>query len=197
MIRSAIRDHVFKHFLKVTEFGSAQVTVDPTPPSDFVTYPPFGGFLSNTAGSTEINTDGSTTSVDFAIRANTTNIFIENIVFKIVDASMDFSKFGGIAELPNGCDLIYKTSRGEQLIYSGIKTNADLAQATGDNRSLIIDNFKGAENGYLPKLDTDYYGYRYGLKLRAKSIDELILRVNDNLSGINEFNAYAVGRQII
>lgn len=198
MIRVSIRDHISSFFQHINQRGAGLVTLDDVPPID-TTNPalPFAGFFTDITGSKNINVDGSVTSQDFSIGTNGADIYINSIIFKLVDASMTFAKFGGITELTNGCQLIYKTGAGEQIIYDGIVNNFNLTQLTGDNQADIITNFKGSDNGFAPVLNPKIaYGFRYGFKLRAKTLDTLTFRVNDNLTAISEFDIYATGKEI-
>lgn len=197
MIKAVIRDIVTQFFLRISENGSAYITIDPTPPDLKERTKPFANFFRDENGSDNLAVDGSITPVDFSIKANSSDIYLKKMYFQIVDASMDFSKFGGLAALTNGCQLLYKRTKGDIILYEEIKTNANLAQATGDNKTGIITNYKGSNNGYPPILEPEStYGYPYGFKLEAKTIDEFVFRVRDDLTGLAEFNIYATGRQI-
>jgi hypothetical protein len=157
----------------------------------------------NDSDSTDMRVDGSTTNVSFAIKAlPDVDIFIDSISFRIADVNASANKFGNIAELTNGCQLIYSDlDNGEIIIGKELKTNFDFLRLCqgkpsfgSSNDALRIANASGQSEGYIPVLDfSEMFGLPWGVRLRAGSEEKLVIKIRDNTTTIDAFDAVAFG----
>lgn len=203
-VTNSTGDH---HDLKVDRNNSAYVTDMGIPPATKNTsLKPFVEFLTN-VGSEDMLVDGSLTNVDFTLgSSNEGDRFIHTMAFTIADGGATMNKFGNIAPLVNGCDLILQDDKlGNVTIASGLKSNFDFVQlanfkpsfGTG-TASFKASNVEGASEAYIPILDIqDVFGVRYGLRIVKDSTKKLILRINDNVSGIDRFDVKCYGYDMI
>lgn len=154
------------------------------------------------SGSNDMQVDGSTTPVEFWVPANSTyDLYIANISFVIADASAVLNKFGNITALTNGCDLEYFTDGGTNTIGTALKSNFDFVRLClgnppfGDGAAAFrASNVESTSEGYIPVLNfSQVFGFPYGIRLRPGTSDKLIVRVNDNTTGVDAFNAIAYG----
>ena len=167
------------------------------------TLKPFVKLFENSAGTTDMRVDGSTTPVDFYINSSPDgNRYIQTLSFTIADAGASLNEFGGITALTNGCDLIYQDSQvGDVIIATGLKSNFDFVQICNFNpsfgsgtASFLASNVVGASEAFVPVLDiTDVFGMIYGLKIPRDTSKKLILRVNDDVTAIDRFDIKAFG----
>ena len=165
----------------------------------------FRQFMTNdgtSSGSNDMQVDGSTTAVEFWVQADSTNdLYISSLSFVISDASATLNKFGNITALTNGCDLEYFTDGGTTTIANALKTNFDFVRlclgnpSFGDSAGAFrASNVEGTSEGYLPVLDLkNVFGIPWGIRLRPGSSDKIILRVNDNTTGVDAFNCITYG----
>jgi hypothetical protein len=118
-----------------------------------------------------------------------------------VDGSTNY-----VTALTNGV-AFYWDSQKEPLyeLHEGIKTNKEFiriasdtgAIGTGTEAYLADVSGGGTEKSYLPNMDmTEIYGLPWGLRLKRNSLDKIIFRVQDNLTGLSTFNAIATGTRI-
>jgi hypothetical protein len=197
-----------KNTLKINGEGEASVVVHPHPPIDEdVTALPFRGYFLNNA-SNDMAIDGSSTSVDFVISANSDyDIYIKYISVEIGDGgSPNLNGFGALAALANGVEWIWFTqSEGEYELHEGIKTNKEFVRVGTDTGAIGsgVDAYLadvsggGSEKSYLPSIDiSESYGLPWGLRLKKGSTDKIIFRVNDNLTNLTTFNIVAYGIRI-
>ena len=136
-------------------------------------------FLTDTGGSEDMNVDGSTTPVDFYSEAVVLS-FLERSFMGLKDGLTDFtsSNFGAInGGLTNGVDIIIK-SDGVELPIANWKTNYDISLTMYDFYSPFKD---GAYVGRwtFSKDNGNPYAMRPG--------DRFIVRINDNLTGLDFF----------
>lgn len=168
---------------------------------------PFSTEFTNSAGSSDMRVNGSTTPVQFTIPAEQTfNVYISSIAFIIADQNATLDKFGALAALTNGCTLSYFSGEtGEVTIKDELKSNFDfvlLCQGdpafAGSGGAFRANNVQGNSEGYLPTLKFDsIFGLPSGLLLRGNSVDKLIITINDNVTGVDRFQAFAYGTRII
>jgi len=168
---------------------------------------PFSQVFKNSAGSSDMRVDGSTTPQKFCVSAvSDKDIFVKTISVIIADASATLNKFGNLAALTNGVSFLYSNAQvGEITIRDGIKTNLDFirlgigtgAVGTGGD-AWKSDLSGGGADAYLPVIDTSLvFGYTYGIHLRKGSLDNVCFYVNDDLStGIDQFDIIAYGIQL-
>jgi hypothetical protein len=164
---------------------------------------PFTSFFENSLGSTDMRVDGSTNNVDFFIQASTEgDRYIQTLAFTISDAGAQLNEFGNLSALTNGCELIYQDDQvGNVILADNLKTNFDFVQlcnfeptfGTG-TAAFLASNVSGTSEAYIPILDlTDVFGLPYGLILPQGSNKKIILRIKDNVTGIDRFDINAFG----
>lgn len=211
-IKSSIEDAATSELAKVTQ-GSLQVINHQSPPHDQgpTDMIPFRQLLTDDGtptGSSDMAVDGSVTPVEFSVTANLTegrDRYIRSLSILISDGSMDLSIFGGIGVLANGLDVeFFDPAHGAVIINSGITRNVDLVRSALGNPSFGDDAnaFKAGlvsapptkDDAYLPVIDiVALYGLPRGIRFQAGSEGKILIRVNDDLTGLTEFNAIATG----
>lgn len=169
---------------------------------------PFDQFFKTTAGSKNMNVNGTLAApVTFSIKASTDfDIFIRSISARVQDTGSSMDKFAGVAALTNGVKFSLFRGTTEYLMREGnIKTMLDfyrlgaktsLPETTTGGLAITINLI--ASQVYQPQIDiSETYGYpSIGLKLRKGSTDALAFVVQDNLTGLDEFNILASGSKI-
>lgn len=198
--------------LNVDKFGNIYTVERQYPPTDLDTVAiPFRQYFTDngtSTGSNVMTVDGSANFVDFSVNASAEHdIFIKYITCEIGDGgSPSLNKFGSLSALTNGLAWYWETQQ-ESLyeLHEGIKTNKEFiriasdtaAIGTGTEAFLADVSGGGTEKSYFPNIDMEeIYGFKYGLRLRKGTLDRLIFRVRDNLSGLTTFNAIATGTRI-
>ena len=198
--------------LKVNGEGELSIVVHQHPPvEEKVTAIPFRQYFTDTGikgGSNLMNVNGATNFQDFYITASPEyDIYIKYITVEIGDGgSPSLNKFGSLSALTNGVAFYWDTQT-EPLyeLHEGIKTNKEFiriasdtgAIGTGVEAYLADVSGGGTEKSYLPNIDMEeIYGFTWGLRLRKGTLDKLIFRINDNLTGLTTFNAIATGTRI-
>jgi len=149
-------------------------------------------------GSNDMLVDGSGTPVIFWVSADEKNdryITFVNIV--IADEGAKLNKFGGIAALTNGCDFFYENIRGEITIADALKTNWDFMRMglsqTPVPQIKVQKDIEGKVDAYVSCVNFIQFMPPYGVKLDRATQQRLAIRVNDNVSTIDSFNAIAYG----
>lgn len=193
--------------VKVDSEGALNVVVHPHPPKDEVeTALPYRQRFANSAGVTNMNVDGSVTSVDFYIQANHRDIYINSLSVRIADVGTPtLNKFGAITELSNGVVWEWVTSDlGTVTLHEGITTNLEFirtghkthAIGTGTDAYLADVSGGAADKAYLPIIDiSEQFGMPWGMRLRKNTEDKMIFRVQDDLTGLSVFDCIAYGVQ--
>jgi hypothetical protein len=166
----------------------------------------FSQFLTSdgtAGGSNDLRVNGSAVPVDFWIPAHATrDRYLSSLFFVLADVNAVANKFGNITELTNGCQLIYsRADVGEVALQPPIKTSFDIIRlcganpAFGDgNTAFRLNNAVGTSEGYIQTLDfNQMHGFLYGLRLRAGTSTKVILRVNDDITGVDGFTIRATG----
>ena len=198
--------------LKINGEGELSVVVHQHPPIDEdVTSLPFRQYFTTTGikgGSNDMRVNGATTFQDFYISASPDyDIYIKYITVEIGDnGTPALNKFGALSALTNGVAFYWDTQK-EPLyeLHEGIKTNKEFiriasdtgAIGTGTDAYLADVSGGGTEKSYLPNIDMEeIYGFNWGLRLRKGTLDKLIFRIQDDLTGLSTFNAIATGIRI-
>lgn len=199
--------------LRVTDQGEIVVVIPQRPfVGEEISAIPFRQYFTDNGGltgSNDMTVNGSLASpLDFYISASEEyDIYIKYITVEIGDGgSPSLNKFGALGALTNGVAFYWNT-QAEPLyeLHEGIKTNKEFiriasdtgAIGTGVDAYLADVSGGGTEKSYLPNLDvTEIYGLSYGLRLRKGTLDRLIFRVQDNLTGLSTFNAIATGIRV-
>ena len=198
--------------LKINGEGELSVVVHQHPPIDEdVTSLPFRQYFTDTGvkgGSNDMRVNGATNFADFYITASPDfDIYIKYITVEIGDnGTPALNKFGALSALTNGVAFYWDTQT-EPLyeLHEGIKTNKEFiriasdtgAIGTGTDAYLADVSGGGTEKSYLPNIDMEeIYGFNWGLRLRKGTLDKIIFRVQDDLTGLTTFNAIATGTRI-
>jgi len=152
--------------------------------------------------------DGSSNSVDFCIFAQADyDLYIKSISVIIGDGGTPaLNKFGSLSALTNGIEWVLTTQElGDYELHDGIKTNLEFVRlgvdtgAIGDSTTAYLADVSGGgtEKSYIPTIDlNETFGLAYGIRLRKGSVDKLVFRVRDDLTGLTTFNAIAYGLRI-
>lgn len=169
-----------------------------------------------TSGSIEMNVDASVSSQEFYITSpQNADRYITTMLFSIFDnneASVQLKNFGNINNgLTNGFNVYYETEQGEIAFQQGenIKTNYETIRMCGmypafgySTYGFKLDQVVGqggtALYGYAPILDVrKAFGFQWGLRLRQGAGQRLIVRINDDLTTVNQFRCYITGFDLI
>ena len=163
---------------------------------------PYSATFKN-SGSTDMRVNGSTSNVDFTIESSALgDIYVDSISFRIADVNATADKFGTLSALTNGVQLIYSDlNNGENQIGQNIQTNFDLVRLAQGNPSFgsgtdafRIGNASGNSEGYIPVLDfSSSFGLPWGIRLRKDKKEKIIIRIRDNITAIDAFDAVAYG----
>ena len=192
----------------ITEEGNLAVTTHPHPPSYDSTSPDvFSQYLTEdgtSSGSNIMKVDGSSTPQEFYISSHSTkDTYIKCISILISDAGSTLNKFGNLIELSNGLSLVW--SNGDTVtIEDNITTNFKLIRLSGGNpaygdgsTAFRANNMSGASEGYLSHVDfSSMFGIPWGLRIRSASTEKLSVFVNDDITGLDEFNIKAFGLKL-
>ena len=114
---------------------------------------------------------------------------------------MTLNQFGNIGALTNGMRLFYIDELGEVDIAEELQTNFDYVRlcsglpSFGDGTSAFIaNNVDFISEGIIPILDLkDTFGFRWGLEFRNGSTQRLVLRIRDDITGIDAMNVIIYG----
>jgi hypothetical protein len=149
--------------------------------------------------------NGSTTNVDFYIKAKSYDVYINTIIFEIADAGAVLNKFGALSALTNGLEFYYfNQTNGKYTIESSLKTNYDFvklanfepAYGTAANAFQLTNAISAAE-AYVGVIDMeDVFGLQWGLKLRANTTDTLGFTVKDNITALDAMTIKVYGIRI-
>lgn len=158
-----------------------------------------------------LNGDGATSTIEAATAGQVyyiqaepdVDIYITSLSFLIAESGASLQEFGGSAPLATGCRLYYEDQNGEINIGTNLTTNFDFVRlcqgnpAFGDGNTAFLGQNVVPTNieAYFPVLDFRQFGFKWGLKLSAGTLNRLILEVNDNIAalGLTSFNAIAYG----
>jgi len=193
---------------KVNKFSSLKVYNQNIPDIDDPTLlVPKSGFLVDSNQSLDLRVDGSTTPVDFTLNAlDKDDVFVSGISFKIADANAQLNRFGNLPSLNNGLQLIYKSQDlGERILIDAVQTNFDLVRAcqgvpafSQGTESFRASNIIGGSEGYLPVLKIkEVFSLPFGLRLKAGTLDQLIVRVRDDLTNLDAFDVFYYASEYI
>jgi hypothetical protein len=194
--------------LRINGEGEANVVVHPHPPKDEVEHPiPYRQYMTDTGASTGSNdmlVNGATTPQKFFVcpQRKDRDLYVSRVDVLIADASATLNKFGNITALINGVKLEWVTQEfGTVTVHEGLKSNFDFIRlaggkpAYGDGAGAFrANNMFGTSEGYLPSIDFDeIFALKWGLRLRKNTTDCLVFTIQDDVSGIDAFNAIAYG----
>ena len=111
-----------------------------------------------------------------------------------------------MAALTNGVAFYWDTQQ-EPLyeLHEGFKTNLEFVKIGSDTKGIgsgtsafLADvSGGGTASSYLPCMDLhEIYGLPWGLRLKKGTLDRIVFRVQDDLTGLTTFNAIATGTRI-
>jgi hypothetical protein len=151
----------------------------------------------------DMRVDGSVTEQEFSINAeNDNDIYISSLSFVIADSGAALNLFGAITALANGCVLSYQDETGEDIIISDtLVSNWEFVRLCNGNppfgsgnNTFRANNVVGTSEGFLPFLDLkQVFGFQWGIKLRANTLQKFKLTVRDDVTGVDAFNVIAKG----
>lgn len=184
--------------------NSVFVTDTGIPPSNLKSsLRPFSSFMLDSNGSSDMKVSASLTGfVDYEIGSSSDgDRYINALAFTISDSGAVLNKFGNITELINGCQLIFQDEiAGNVIIADSLKSNFDFVQMCGffpsfgdGTAAFRASNVFGSSEAYVPILKSDLYGLKNGLHIPKNSTKKLILRIRDNVSGVDRFDVKAFG----
>lgn len=166
-------------------------------------------FTSNgmTTGSSNMNVNGSVTAQEFKIISSSAgDRYITNIAFTITDqvsGNVSLDRFGGIAALANGVKIFFETEQGRTSFQqgAGIQTNFELIRlclgvpafgSAGD--AFKLSQVYTNEYGFFPVLNIQRnFGFQWGIRLRQSQDQKIVVQINDDLTGVARFTAFATG----
>lgn len=210
MIQTAISDPLGKNALRVGREGEAYTVVHPHPPKDEFVHPlPYRQYMTDnglSTGANDMRVDGSVTEQTFYVTPPTSerDLYVGRLDITIADAGATLSNFGNIAALTNGVKLEWITQEfGTVEINESMKSNWDFVRLSGGKPSFgdgtaafRANNVIGTSEGYLSSIDFDeIFNLRWGIRLRRKTEDKLVLTVRDDVTGVDKFDAVAYGIQ--
>lgn len=152
--------------------------------------------------SNDMRVNGSVTPVDFMIRSQSEfDRYIMSISFEIADANAVLDQFGTIGVLINGCQLFYESTEGIIFIHDAMRTNWDFVRLAhgnppfgSDATSFRAANVIAGSEGYIPVLNfQQVFGYRWGIALKGGTNQRMVIRIRDDVTTIDSFNAIAFG----
>lgn len=149
-------------------------------------------------GSIDMQVDGSTTPVVFAVTPlSHQSGDITRVIFTIESTSaMDYTTFGSIAALTNGCVLRVKRSNGDYRNIVTFKSNGDYIEHSFDN--LFQEKVGGGGYGFVGRSSFGGQSNR-GVVIRLDGAlnESLELVVQDDLStGLTKLNMVAQGSEL-
>jgi len=184
---------------------SLTVTVFPSPPLMQQKIKIFRQYLTDdgtTTGSHDMQVVASLSSPqDFWIQADENNDrYITAVSFMITDAGATLNKFGNINALTNGCVFEYDTSTDVVTIHGELKSNWDFVRlclgvpSFGDAASAFkATNVIGSDEAFIPVFNFISILPPYGIKLDRGTTHKLVLRIRDDTTGVDAFDAIAYG----
>lgn len=141
-------------------------------------------------GSTDLSSDGSTTTLYYAPVIPDGSVFVVTKVVMLMRANGgDLKKFGGLDELTNGVEIEFRQEdQVAQTAFTAV-TNAELFAYMGDGE-VLIDAYNGGNE--LVRATKEFSP---GIRIRQGTVDKLQIKVQDNLSGADMiwFRAFAEG----
>lgn len=208
-VDAILRDSHGGQGVRVGDEGELNVVAHPHPPKGEVEVAlPVRERFKDTAGSPDMAVDGSTTSVEYSISADTDkDVYINYISLEISDSgSMALNKFGALSALTNGIEWCWESQdQGGIVLHDGIKTNLEFVRigndtaAVGDGTSAFLSDVSGGgtASSYLPSIHmAELFGMPYGIRLRRGTQDRIFFKVKDDLSTLVKFDAIAYGLKI-
>lgn len=194
------------NYLKINGEGEAHVVVHSHPPRDEQNATlPFRQYMTDdgtSSGDEDMRVDGSGSPVNFWVNAIPEyDIYIKSLDIVIADAGASLNQFGNIGSLTNGVELCWVSSDlGTTVIHEGLTTNFEFVRLSGGhpafgsgNSSFKANNVSGNSEAFFMSLDMERIGSNWGLRLRKGTNDKLMFTINDDVQGVDQFDAIAYG----
>ncbi len=143
------------------------------------------------AGEINLSVDGSSVPVTFEVRASADSRFeLMKLRISISDSNMRFDRFGGIAALTNGLEVV--GVGGLSIISSDepVLDNHDLVAHATSSEILVW-------SGSVSTLTIDFDTALFGGPRVLTEVSGLDVIVNDDLTGIENFTVTAFGQEYI
>ena len=163
---------------------------------------PFVSLLKSSAGSSDMRVAGTAANpIEFFVNASTSaDRFITAISFFISDAGANLNQFGAISALTNGCLLIYETPNTSTQVLPALKSNFDFLRMAfgqpsfGDNATAFqAVNAVASSEAYIPVIKFSDWLPPFGLKLDINSGNRIVMKIQDNTTGVDAFDAIVFG----
>jgi hypothetical protein len=182
--------------------GNGVVTVATHPPiGEGVIGLPFRRYFRNSAGSNDMTVNGSPAApIEFTIEGDPNyDTWIKSLNVRIGDAGAQFNDFGAInGGLTNGVEIVWRSQEiGEYTLHDGIQDNLEWFRFGGQTPT-IIDLTGGGSDAIVAQIDLyAVFAPPFGLRLKAGSAEQLVMKVRDNLTTVDEFDVIAYGVNIV
>lgn len=192
----------------VDDLGAVRVNDTRLPPFDYENkIRPFRQYLTNdgtNSGSFDMRVTGTAAApIDFWVETATdADRYISSISFVIADANAALNLFGFTTALTNGCQLFYfDDDLGNVDIHDSLKSNFDFIRLCGGRpgfgdaaTAFRASNVSGSSEGYIPFLDiVDVFEMPWGIRLKKSTTNKIVMKIKDDTSGVDAFNAIAYG----
>jgi len=147
---------------------------------------------------TGMNVDGSATPQSFTLTADGTgkyDLIIQQVEIFIADSAISYNRFGNISGVTNGWDFYATLSGNQKDICTSATTNGlVLIQSQGEKFGSGTDlnkvpSFSGTTDALLVRVKFDAITNNglNGIRLAAGSVDSFTSTVNDNFTGLDNF----------
>ncbi len=180
---------VFYHGTQLGAPAGSVITLDTPVDRAFTTAASVRPFTTNMA------VNGSGTPQVFSVGPLGTTILLDltRIVGYIQDGTvMDDSLFGGVAALTNGC--VMRRRNGVLTNYWNVKSNNRLAMLCGSD---FYYTEKAPTGSYGARFRMTYAGRdKHGVTIRVEVGDSLEVIIQDDLTGLEEFNMMTQGHVV-
>jgi hypothetical protein len=203
----AVKSHITdgtgsKSKAKVNGDNALYVTQIPYPPLVPQLNKPFRQYLTDdgtSSGSNDLTVDGSSTNVDFWVKASATDDrYISQLNFIVgYGTSGQPNEWADGTALTNGFRLFYEAPEGEIDIHEAIKTNQDMFRlslapvpTSWEVRHVNATN----DYGYFIHMDINKMGFPFGIKLDKGTTQKLVIKIKDNMgTDTDSMNCIAYG----
>ena len=204
MIKSQIiGDNANGSILKVFDEGEVGVVLHTHPPfKESRTSLPYRQYFTldgTVDGDNNMIVNGATTPIEFCIPANPNyDVFIKFISIKIADTTAKLNEFGALPALANGVEFSWQSqTEGSLIIHDGLKDNLEFFRLSDITPNIVDLSGGGADAAIITWDLAKIFGNPWGLKLSIGTTEKIVFRVNDNLTGLDEFNIIGHGTRLI
>lgn len=141
--------------------------------------------------------NGSVTRQEFHITPPTDTVWdVVRVIFHIEDdTAMDDGLFGGIAALTKGCVLLYRNGHAKNIF--NVKTNGEFAERTYDREYVAKPP---AGTGHAMNIRRTFGGQEKNgvvIRLDGATGDELVMIIQDDLTGLSHFHGVVQGHVVV